>query len=166
MFFNHLAPAFADNGNASSDIDRIVTTGSTKIIYYKNGGKELFFADFECMGASDTAPSNNNASNEIGKKVTTNKGIATYYKNGTEVTYVISETMRASSFASLTPEIIPPPPFPWELLWRIIEKITEGVFSPLGVASILLAAEILILFRNLRHNRPKDYNGVICERAR
>jgi hypothetical protein len=36
--FNHLAPAFADNGNASSDIEKIVVTpDNVQTVYYKNG---------------------------------------------------------------------------------------------------------------------------------
>lgn len=166
IFSSYIAPAFADNGNSSNEIDRIVTTGNTKVIYYKNGGIELFFTSVECIGASDTAPSKSNASNEIEKNVTTNKGTVTYTKNGTEATYVISDTMRASSFVSFTPEIAPAPfIFPFDLLLQVSEKIIEGVFSPLGIALTILAAEVLHIIRNLRHNRPKDYNGVICERT-
>lgn len=166
MFSSYIAPAFADNGNSSNEIDRIVTTGNTKIIYYKNGGKELFFTDYECMGASDSAPSNNNASNEIEKNMTTNKLTATFYKNATEATYVNTDTIGVSSFASYTFEIAPPPfVFPWELLSEIIREIIEGVCSPLGIALTILAAQVLHIIRNLGHNRPRDHNDVICERT-
>jgi hypothetical protein len=43
---------------------------------------------------------------------------------------------------------------------QIIQEIIDGVVSPLGIASTLLAAEIMIMFKNLRHNRPRDYHGV------
>jgi hypothetical protein len=168
MFSSYIVPAFADNGNSSHEIDRIVTTGNTKIIYYKNGGKELFFTNVETMKSSDTEPSNNNASNEVDKIVTTNNGTTIYYKNGAkEVTYVFSSTSRASSSTFFSFEIAPTlmPIFPFDILSEIIQEIIEGIFSPLGTAVTILALQVLHIIRNLRHNRPRDYNGVICERT-
>jgi hypothetical protein len=121
MVFYHLAPAFADNGNASSDIEKIVVTpDNVQTVYYKNGTVHHYY--------TVDASVNINVGSSVGTAIV----------NG----------------------VIPPPTFPIDEIAQIVEQIIDGVFGSLGVASILLAAEILILFRSLRHNRPKDYHGV------
>lgn len=124
MFFNHLAPALADNGNASGDIEKIVVTpDNVRTVYYKNGTVHHYLT--------------------IDASVNLNVGVS----SGTA--HVVG--------------VIPPPPFPTDEIAQMVKQIIEGVFGSLGVGSIVLAAEILILLRRLRHNRPKDYNGLICE---
>lgn len=124
LFFSYFSPAFADNGNASSDIERIVVTpDNVQTIYYKNGTVHHYF--------------------------TVNLSVSMHFGISSQVTHIL-------------------PPFPLivtimrilKQIFDVIEQIMEGVFSPVGIALTLLSTEILIMFKNLRHNRPRDYRDV------
>jgi hypothetical protein len=165
MFFNFLTPAFADNGNASNDIEKIVTTNNGKIIYYENGGMDAFFSINENVQSSQTSPTLGNSTSDGTNETLTDE-------NGTKnFNVVLSFPVHVSDSTSATFQIIQPS-FPLIGIMQIIKEILdtisqilEGIFGPVGIVLTLLSAEILAMLKSLRKNRPKDYNGVTWRRA-
>lgn len=172
LFFNYVFPALAVGNNSSSNIEKIVTTENGKIVYYRDGSKEAFFSIAEATGCSATTPSGNNVSNEVKTSSTNNENAINGTIEAKNVASSINENIGIHDVASWVFQIATPTPSLLIIILQIIrqildiiEQVMEGIFSPFGIAITLLATEILVMLKSLRHNRPKDYNGLTSSRV-
>jgi hypothetical protein len=87
-----------------------------------------------------------------------------YYKDGTKEMFVSASAninVKASRQVSYSEFVITPPPsFPLKEVLELLKNIVENVFGRIGAGCALLALTICNRIKGLRHNRPKDYNGV------
>jgi len=144
IFFSSLVPVFAVDHNSSNEV-----------------GKNMSFTIFDGIGAPDGSPSNEaNTSDGAQTNVTSHQAH--------NVTLALNVNLKFNDVEAWVLQVATP----FSLLTLILEiisqslqvaeQVAEDLFTPLGIVIIILATEILILLKNLRHNRPRDYNGMFC----
>jgi len=107
-----------DTTNSSHEIERVEIGEGSKIIYYKDGSREVFFTCSANVGVD---------------------------------TSVETKTV----YATFPIPKLPDPTEIFKIIKQILDLLGEG-----GVGSTLLAWTIWNCIKNLRRNRPRDYNGV------
>jgi hypothetical protein len=120
LFLMSQAPCvFAGGGNASKEIERVEITENSKVIYYKDGTKDMFIVS----------------------------SVSIHFDVATSFSYAI---------------YVPPlsPLVPIEKIFEILAEIIENITTSIGVGCTLLAQRIWNKVKELRNNRPKDYNGL------
>ena len=102
-------------------------------------------------------------SKEIDRIETTENGKTIYYTGGTKHMFVtagatINLEAQGHTYSVFVPA--PPPTVPFKEILELVKKIIENVFGQIGIGCSLLAWAIWNRLKSLRHNRPKDYDGI------
>ncbi|MDH5266765.1 MAG: hypothetical protein OEW62_03700 [Candidatus Bathyarchaeota archaeon] len=168
LLLSHFPHVFADSENVSKEIERIETGENVKIVYYKDGHKEMFVSGSVTMGVNvniDSSDENESVFNKVERIETEENCKITYYGDGHKEMFVTGSVdmhFDVSGTAQIEVTTSPPPsePFPIDKIFGIIKHILEAL-STYGVGGSLLAWMIWNVIKRLRHGRPRDYRGVI-----
>jgi hypothetical protein len=144
IFFSSFVPVFADEHDCSKEV-----------------GKNVSFTIFDDIGMPDGSPSSKPyTSNDAQTNVTSHEAY--------NVTLDLSVNLKFNDVETWVLEVATPISLLTLILaiisqsLQIAEQVMEGLFTPMGVLIIIVATEILVFLKELRNNRPRDYNGMSC----
>jgi len=123
----------------------------------------IIFCTILLSQAAQVLADNGNVSKEIDRIETTENSKTIYYADGSKemfVSAIVGFEIETSTEVSRVISVPPPYSFPFEKILDVLREIIETVVNPVGIGCNLLVWKIRNLIKELRNNRPKDYNRV------